>query len=217
MSEFGQKKRKAREKACDDGASRSEDEIDEYDELFERLSYRQKSVKEIESTDGFTETFAIPTTLPSFFCYYPAAKRRAVELKQGGKPKEAVLLMRACIRFIKTGDKTDITKQLPSFGAGQSSQDAVDLSKDGKDAASAGEPRVMWDVCAGDEGWFEFGPRLSALVDAAYLSGKKRLEFTGNMGLPYSVDLERMQQKNEMTGTMRPIRRNVTYPGTMGI
>lgn len=180
------------------GASQSE-----FDELWQTLSRCAQSTKTVESTVEGEPPFEVETSLPSYFDYYPALKRRVSEAEQSA----AVEIMRQALKFIETGNKAFL-KDPASMGIGE----VIDLSSDGgagPEAESEGPAR--WQVCLGDHGWVDLDDAANALCEKARSERRaSAFTFTGFQGMPYMIDIDKLIQKNQASGTVRPLRRTMT-------
>jgi hypothetical protein len=172
---------------------------EEYDRLWETLSRQKPSTRECESTVPGEPSFVVESHLPSIFDYYPALKRRVVERARTSK-EEAVALMHDCMRFIETGDKSHL-REPAEMGFGG----VVDLTADEDEPASDAEG--TWQVSLGDEGWADLDNATNKLCEAALKERRREFTFTGFQGMQYLINVEKLIQKNCVSGTVRPLRR----------
>jgi hypothetical protein len=191
-----------------DAMAAGQDDKD-FNELWATLSHHAPTTKECESTVEGEPPFTVETTLPSFFDYYPALHRQISALASTSK-KEAVVLMRACMDFLRTGDKSHLKSHLQNpteMGV------IIDLTDDADDhPAENPEPDEepgRWQVSLGDEGWADFDDATNSACECARASNSKSFSTIGFQGYRYTIDVDRCIQRNESSGTVRPIRRTM--------
>ena len=174
---------------------------DEAARHFAALSRRAPSRKEIESTEPGGAPTVVERTLPSFFDYYPRA-RRAHDALAGDGPARLALL-RACARVVETGDAA----AMGALVAAALPPDAGDAAAPIDVDAGAGAPPAAfrWQVDGGDAGWLDFDAASNAAAEDARRRGAGSAAFTSPYG-SYDLNLEFMVQINRATGTARPVR-----------
>jgi len=143
----------------------------------------------------------VERTLPSFFDYYPRA-RRAHDALAGDGPARLALL-RACARVVETGDAA----AMGALVAAALPPDAGDAAAPIDVDAGAGAPPAAfrWQVDGGDAGWLDFDAASNAAAEDARRRGAGAAAFTSPYG-SYDLNLEFMVQINRATGTARPVR-----------
>ncbi|KAJ1452099.1 hypothetical protein M885DRAFT_528150 [Pelagophyceae sp. CCMP2097] len=175
-------------------SSASADEAEEA-ALLRLLSRRAPHRKEIEGADG--TTLAVDRTLPSFFDYYPRAKRAHAAV---GAARERLELLRACKALLDTGDAGDMGVRVAAALGDDAAAAVVDV-----DAAGAGDRTLQWQCDGGDMGWLDFCPAANAAAEAARTGGREAAEFHSR-GHHYRLNLAFMIQTNVASGTVRPVR-----------
>ena len=92
---------------------------DEEARLVDALSEKKPTRKEIESTEPGGAPTVIERTLPSFFDFYPRAKRAYDSLKKKGPAAARLELLRACETVLTTGNADAMGKLVKAALAGE--------------------------------------------------------------------------------------------------
>ena len=178
----------------------------EYALLYEELSFKRPSVKEIESTQPGQPSISVERRLPSFFDSYPRCKAAAEELIAASKPHDAVELLRCAKASLATGDLAPMDERIAhALGLGEDaapSRDVLDLSSNEADSVT-----YRWQVDGGDAGWLDFDDACTQLVEQALASQQPSVEYTGHSGQRYHLDFQLNAQTNLRTHMYRPVRR----------
>ena len=95
---------KAPHKSSSSSSKKQRAGADEEARLVDALSERKPTRKEIESTEPGGAPTVIERTLPSFFDFYPRAKRAYDALKKKGPAAARLELLRACETVLTTGN-----------------------------------------------------------------------------------------------------------------
>ncbi|KAG8460972.1 hypothetical protein KFE25_010723 [Diacronema lutheri] len=182
--------------------AREVESLREFESLFERLSRCTPTTRVCESTVEGEPSFTVESILPSYFDYYPALKRQVCAVDR----REAILLMNDFIRFVETGDKTHL-RDPAEMGIGGVIDLTADDGGDTHEHAAESERPGRWQVQLGDSGWCDLDDATNALCEGALRGGRPSFSFVGFQGMRYTMDVARMVQKNEVSGTVRHIRR----------
>ena len=171
--------------------------------LVATLSRRAPSRKEIESTEAGGAPTVVERTLPSFFDFYPRAKR-AYDALRPGDAGARLRLLRACESVVATGDATEMGRLVGAALAGEAGDASAPIDVD-DDAAAAESASFRWQVDGGDAGWLDFDARSNEIAERARRGGAEVTTFTSPYG-EYTLNLSFMVQINKHTGTARPVR-----------
>jgi hypothetical protein len=173
----------------------------EEDRLVDALSVRKPTRKEVESTEPGGAPTILERTLPSFFDFYPRAKRAYEALKNG--PAAARLeLLKACETVLRTGNADVMGKLVKAALSGEVGDETAPIDVD---AAGADDAVLRWQADGGDAGWMDFDDASNAVAEAARKSGSTEASFANQWG-SYTLNLDFMVQTNVATGTARPVR-----------
>ena len=176
---------------------------DEAARHFAALSRRAPSRKEIESTEPGGAPTVIERTLPSFFDFYPRAKRAYDALKKKGPAAARLELLRACETVLTTGNADAMGKLVKAALAGEAGDAAapIDVDADGADD----DATFRWQADGGSAGWLDFDDASNAVAERARKAGATETRFANQYG-SYTLKLDFMVQVNTHTGTTRPVR-----------
>lgn len=170
--------------------------------LVAALARRAPSRKEIESTEAGGAPTVVERTLPSFFDFYPRAKRAHEALKNAPAAKRLALL-RACDAVLKTGDAIAMGALVGEALAGDPGDASAPIDVDDDEAVA--DASFRWQVDGGDAGWLDFDPGSNAVAETARKAKATEATFTSPYG-SYVLKLDFMVQVNRQTGTARPVR-----------
>mmetsp|Transcript_33159 Transcript_33159/g.102757 ORF Transcript_33159/g.102757 Transcript_33159/m.102757 type:complete len:202 (-) Transcript_33159:38-643(-) len=174
---------------------------EEAEALRAALSHRKPSTKEIESTEPGGAPTVVARTLPSFFDFYPRAKRAAERLAGA----ERLELLRACDAAMRTGKVDEMGERVAAALSDERGQASAPIDVDGDDDESA-DVTLRWQVDGGDAGWLDFDDASNAVAEDARRKGAETADVRNRWG-HYTLNLEFMVQINKQTGTARPVRR----------
>ena len=176
---------------------------DEEARLVDALSEKKPTRKEIESTEPGGAPTVIERTLPSFFDFYPRAKRAYDALKKRGGAAARLELLRACETVLTTGNADAMGKLVKAALAGEAGDAAapIDVDADGADD----DATFRWQADGGSAGWMDFDDASNAVAERARKAGATETRFVNQYG-SYTLKLDFMVQVNTHTGTTRPVR-----------
>ena len=176
---------------------------DEEARLVDALSEKKPTRKEIESTEPGGAPTVIERTLPSFFDFYPRAKRAYDALKKKGGAAARLELLRACETVLTTGNADAMGKLVKAALAGEAGDAAapIDVDADGADD----DATFRWQADGGSAGWMDFDDASNAVAERARKAGATEARFVNQYG-SYTLKLDFMVQVNTHTGTTRPVR-----------
>ena len=138
---------------------------DEEARLVDALSEEKPTRKEIESTEPGGAPTVIERTLPSFFDFYPRAKRAYDALKKKGPAAARLELLRACETVLTTGNADAMGKLVKAALAGEAGDAAapIDVDADGADD----DATFRWQADGGSAGWMDFDDASNAVAERA--------------------------------------------------
>ncbi len=176
---------------------------DEEARLVDALSEKKPTRKEIESTEPGGAPTVIERTLPSFFDFYPRAKRAYDALKKKGPAAARLELLRACETVLTTGNADAMGKLVKAALAGEAGDAAAPLDVDADGADD--DATFRWQADGGSAGWMDFDDASNAVAERARKAGATETRFVNQYG-SYTLKLDFMVQVNTHTGTTRPVR-----------